>query len=71
MRALMLNYKCTLPDLNSLSLQIMQGSHQKKSKNGAVVKHQRTFVLFKTTSILKRLFKSGDEPLYCSLVTSL
>jgi hypothetical protein len=42
-----------------------------KSKNGAVVKHQRVFVVLKSTSIAKQLFKSGAAPLYRSLVTSL
>ena len=40
-------------------------------KSGAVVKHQRVFVVLKTTSIAKRLFKSGAAPLHHSLVTSL
>ena len=44
---------------------------RRKSKSDAVVKHQRTFVALKTTSNVKRLFKSGAAPLYCSLVTSL
>ena len=42
-----------------------------KSKSGAVVKHQRMFVVLKTTSNTKWLFKSGAVPLYRSLVTSL
>ena len=42
-----------------------------KSKSGAVVKHQRMFVVSKTTSNTKWLFKSGAAPLYHSLVTSL
>ena len=42
-----------------------------KSKSGAVVKHQRVFVVLKTTSNAKWLFKSGAAPLYRSLVTSL
>ena len=42
-----------------------------KSKSGAVVKHQRVFVVLKTTSNAKQLFKSGAAPLYRSLVTSL
>ena len=42
-----------------------------KSKSGAVVRHQRVFVVLKTTSIAKWLFKSRAAPLYCSLVTSL
>ena len=40
-----------------------------KSKSGAVVKHQRTFL--KSTSNVKELFKSNAAPLYRSLVTSL
>ena len=40
-----------------------------KSKSGAVVKHQRMFVVLKTQK--KSLFKSGAAPLYHSLVTSL
>ncbi len=42
-----------------------------KSKSGAVVKHQRVFVVLKTTSKAKRLFQSGTAPVYHSLVTSL
>ena len=42
-----------------------------KSKSGAMVKHQRVFVILKTTSNVESLFKSGAAPLYCSLVTSL
>ena len=42
-----------------------------KSKSGAVVKHQRMFVVLKTTSNVKQHFKSGAAPLYHSLVTSL
>ena len=42
-----------------------------KSKSGAVVKHQRVFVVLKTTSNVEGLFKSGAAPLYHSLVTSL
>ena len=44
---------------------------RRKSKSGAVVKHQSTFVVLKTTSNVKGHFKSGTAPLYCSLVTSL
>ncbi len=40
-----------------------------KSKSDAVVKHQRVFVVLKTTSNAKWLFKSGAAPLYRSLVT--
>ena len=40
-------------------------------KSGAVVKHQRMFVVLKTTSNTKQLLKSGAAPLYRSLVTSL
>ena len=54
---------------------LLKTSHQPytsgKSKSGAVVKHQRLFVVLKTTSNVKRLFKSGTAPLYRSLVTSL
>ena len=42
-----------------------------KSKSGAVVKHQRMFVVLKATSRTKWLFKSGTAPLHHSLVTSL
>jgi hypothetical protein len=42
-----------------------------KSKSGAVVKHQRVFMVLKTTSSANQLFKSGAAPLYRSLVTSL
>ena len=42
-----------------------------KSKSGAVVKHQRMFVVLKTTSNVKQHFKSGAAQLYHSLVTSL
>ena len=42
-----------------------------KPKSGAVVKHQRMFVVLKTTSNVKQHFKSGTAPLYRSLVTSL
>ena len=42
-----------------------------KSKSDAVVKHQRVFVVLKTTSVVKQLFKSGAVPFYHSLVTSL
>ena len=34
-----------------------------KSKGGAVVKHQRTFVVLKTTSNVKGLLQSGAAPL--------
>ena len=45
---------------------------RRKSKSGAAVKHQRKFVVLKTTSNVKWLFlKSSTAPLYCSLVTSL
>ena len=36
-----------------------------------MVKHQRNFVVLKTTSNVKGLFKSATAPLYRSLVTSL
>ena len=36
-----------------------------------MVKHQRVFVVLKTTSNAKPLFKIGAAPLYRSLVTSL
>ena len=42
-----------------------------KSKSGAVVKHQMLFVVLKTTSNVKQLFKSGAAPLYHPLVISL
>ena len=42
-----------------------------KSKSGAVVKHQRMIVVYKSTSSVKGLFKSGATPLYRSLVTTL
>ena len=51
----------------------MYGTRQvtrRKSKSGTVVKHQKTFVVLKTTSNVKWLFKSGAAPLYHSLVTS-
>ena len=44
---------------------------RRESKSGAVVKHQRKFVVLKTTSNVKGLLKSGTAPLYRSLVTSL
>ena len=44
---------------------------RRKSKSGAVVKHQRKLVVLKTTSNVKWHFKSSAVPLYCSLVTSL
>ena len=40
-----------------------------KSKSGAVVKHQRAFVVLKTISNVKWFFKSSTAPLYSSLVT--
>ena len=51
-----------------------QGSRQvtrKKSKSGVVVKDQRKFVVFKTTSNTNGIFKSSAVPLHRSLVTSL
>ena len=46
-------------------------SHQKKSKSGAMDKDQRIFMVLKTTSNVKELFKGGAVPLYHLLVTSL
>ena len=40
------------------------------SKSDAVVKQQRSFVVFKTTKNVKGHFKSFTVPLYHSLVTS-
>ena len=42
-----------------------------KSKSSAMVKHQRMFVVLKTTLNVKGLLKNGTAPLYRSLVTSL
>ena len=44
---------------------------RRKSKSGAMIKHQRIFVVLKTTSNVRWVFKSGTAPLYRSLVTSL
>ena len=44
---------------------------RRKLKSSAVVKHQRTFVVLKTTSTAKGFFTSSDAPHYRSLVTSL
>ena len=52
-------------------VQVCRQVTRAKSKSGAVVKHQRMFVVLETTSNTKRLFKSGAVPLYCSLVTFL
>ena len=47
---------------------LIQSATRTKAKSGAVVKHQRTFVVEKTTSNVNELFKSGRYP---SLGTSL
>ena len=44
---------------------------RRKSKSSTVVIHQREFVVLKTTSNVKWIFKSNAAPLYHSLVTSL
>ena len=54
-----------------LHLYIFRQVTRAKSKSGAVVKHQWMFMVLKTTSNTKQLFKSGAAPLYRSLVTSL
>lgn len=41
------------------------------AKSGAMVEHQRMFVILKTTPNAKGLFKSGAAPLYRSSVTFL
>ena len=44
---------------------------RRKSKSDAEVKHQKKFMVLKTTSNVKWLFKSSAVPLHRSLVTSL
>ena len=46
-------------------------SLEQNLRSSAVTKHQRKFMVIKTTSNVKQCSRSGAAPLYCSLVTSL
>ena len=47
-----------------------RGVTRNKLKSGNLFKHQRMFVVSKTTSNITRHLKSGAAPLYHSLMTS-